>query len=258
MRGRVIAESDTDRSAPVALINQEAARRYWPGEDPVGRRVRFESAGPWTEIIGIVGDVRTETGDGATPPQAYRPLAQGPSANTVVFVRTTSTPTGLADAARRAIRSLDAAILVEDVKTMKQAIYQERSMGYALIGLFVSFAAFALFIAAIGAYGVTSHAVSRRAAEIGIRVVLGAEHGHVRRMVLRQGGVLVLIGGLVGLLGAFAISQLMATAVFGISTLDPLTFVGAPLVLIAVGPFASYVPARRATRIAPMDVLRAE
>jgi ABC-type antimicrobial peptide transport system permease subunit len=141
---------------------------------------------------------------------------------------------------------------------MEQVLYDDQSTGYALITLFVAFAVFALCMAGVGIYGVMSYAVSQRAGEISIRLALGAKAGDVRMMVLRQGGKLIVIGGAAGMMGAVVISRLLSGIVFGISTLDPVTFVGVPTVLMSIGLLANYLPARRATRIDPMRALRVE
>ena len=159
---------------------------------------------------------------------------------------------------RGVVRAIDAGQPVDDVQTLKRALYDEDSTGYALLTLFVAFALFALAMAGIGIYGVMSYAVSQRRSEISIRLALGARSGDVRRMVLMQGGKLLAVGTVLGLVGAVLLSRMLSSVVFGISALDPVTFLGVPAVLVAVGVLANYIPARRAVRLDPMSVLRVE
>jgi putative ABC transport system permease protein len=258
--GRTFTTNDTDASFEVAVIAQETARRYWPDEDPIGRRFRIgvDETAPWVQIVGVVADTRSSTSDERVQPMIYLPFAQNPLATLVVLARAQRDALALSGAVRNAVWSLDPDQPVDDVRTMEQALYDAEATGYALISLFVAFAVFALCMAAVGIYGVMSYAVSQRASEISIRMALGARAGHVRLMILSHGGKLVVLGAIVGLAGAALLSRLLQSLVFGISTLDPVTFLGVPAILGIIGMLANYVPARRATRIDPMKVLRVE
>jgi putative ABC transport system permease protein len=259
VRGRSFAAADAEQSFPVALISLEAAERYWPEKEPIGERIRIRENDPWVQIVGIVGNVRPDDNNDERPsPQIYLPFQQNARPDMYVLVRSGGGPLALAASVRQEVWAVDPNQPIDETSSMEQALFDSDSTTYALITLFIAFAFFALCMAAAGIYGVMSYAVSRRAGEIGIRMALGATASDVRRMVLASGGKLIAIGGVIGMGGAALISRLMSSLVFGISTLDPLTFVGVTIVLAAVGLFANYVPARRATRTDPMVALRAE
>ena len=261
VQGRNFSQSDDEGSFRVAVVSQEAVRRFWPNDDPVGRRVKIglEESAEWVQIVGILADVRSSTGESERPdPQIFLPFDQNPRAAMVVMVRTKGDPSELTGPVRAQVWAIDPDQPVDDVRTMEQALYDDSSTGYALITLFVAFAVFALCMAGVGIYGVMSYAVSQRASEISIRLALGAKAGDVRMMVLRQGGKLIVLGGAAGLVGAVLISRLLSGLVVGISTLDPVTFIGVPTVLLSIGLLANYIPARRATLIDPMKAMRVE
>ena len=261
VQGRAFSQNDDEESFRVAVVGQEAVRRFWPNDDPVGQRVKIglDESAEWVQIVGIVADVRSSNGESERPdPQILIPFDQNPRAAMVVMVRTKGDPSTLAGPVRTQVWGIDPDQPVDDVRTMEQALYDDQSTGYALITLFVSFAVFALCMAGVGIYGVMSYAVSQRAGEISLRLALGAKAGDVRMMVLRQGGKLILLGGAAGLAGAVLISRLLSGLVVGISTFDPVTFVGVPTVLLSIGLLANYIPARRATQISPMQAMRVE
>ena len=258
--GRALGPEDVPESLPVVLLSRDVADQYWPNEDPLGRRIRIGNAetAEWMQVVGVVGDVRS-TSDTERPAQnVYLPYQQDSRAAMDLVIRTAGDPSAVFTAVREAVWSVDANQPIDRIRTVRQAQYDSAASTYALLTLFVSFAVFALFMAAIGIYGVMSYAVSQRQGEIGLRMALGASVGSVRQMVLGQ-GLRILAGGvLVGLLAAFALSRLLGNLVFGVSTSDPLTFIGVPLVLAAVATLANYIPARRATRMSPVSALRAE
>lgn len=260
VRGRVVAAEDTEASMPVAVIGREAAERYWPGEDPVGRRIRIGDARAtdWIRVVGVVGDVRGPEDTEQPVPYVYFPFRQRPRSDMRLLVRGAGDAANLAAPVRSAIWGVDPDQPVDDVETMEQVLYDFASSSYALIALFTAFAAFALCMAAVGIYGVMSYAVSQRAGEISIRMALGAKAEQVRMMILGQGARLVVFGSAAGLLGAVLISRMLGSVVFGINALDPLTFLAVPAVLVTVGLLANYLPARRATRVNPIQALRAE
>ncbi len=260
LRGRDFVASDRAEAVPVALISLETSRKYWPGQDPLGSRIRISNAAEaaWLEIVGVVGNVRNQSDSESADPQIYLPFAQKPNTNMVVMVRTSGDPASLAAPVRNAVWTIDPNQPIDDVRTMERVQYDASSSGLALITLFAAFALFALCMAAIGIYGVMSYAISQRTSEISIRLALGADASQVQRMVLVQGGRLIAMGTAVGLVGAYFVRQLLSSIVFGISTLDPVTFIGVPAILASVGLLANYIPARRATRIDPMTVLRTE
>ncbi len=258
--GRSFSTSDTEQSFRVAMISREAERRYWNGQDPIGQRFKFVTATAveWIRIVGVVGDLASTDQDERPDPAIYLPFAQDVPANTTVLVRTSGDPLSLAGPVRSLVWAIDPDQPIDDVKTMEQAIHELLVGDNALITLFVTFALFALVMASVGIYGVMAYSVSQRTSEISIRIALGAKTSNVRWMVLGQGGKLIDIGSVVGLIGALGISRLLSSLVVGISAVDPVTFIGVPAVLIAVGLIANYIPARRATRIDPMAALRVE
>jgi putative ABC transport system permease protein len=242
------------------MISRESERRYWNGQDPIGQRVKFVSGTTleWIRIVGVVSDFASTDRDELPEPAIYLPFAQNATANTAVLVRTSGDPLSLAGPVRSEVWAIDPDQPIDDVKTMEQAIHDLLVTDHALITLFVTFALFALVMASVGIYGVMSYAVSQRTSEISIRMALGAKTSDVRMMVLGQGGKLIIIGSVVGLIGALGISRLLTNMVVGINAVDSVTFIGVPAVLIGVGLIANYLPARRATRIDPMTALRVE
>jgi putative ABC transport system permease protein len=256
--GRGLTAGDGPETPDVALISRALADRYWPGENPVGHRFRISGEDGWTEIVGIAADVRGMSDTDLGAPNIYRPYRQDPRAGMYLVARTATDPGLLAGPIRQAIRSVDANLPVDAIQTMKRAQYEATATNYALVSLFVTFAVFALLMAAIGIYGVMAYSVSQRRAEIGLRMALGAETHAVRTLILSQGARLLAAGIGVGLLASFGLSRLLANLVFGISTTDPATFIGVPLILAAVALAANLIPALRATRMDPARTLRAD
>ncbi|HEY0003633.1 MAG TPA: ABC transporter permease [Pyrinomonadaceae bacterium] len=259
--GRDFTEADTKDALQVTLIDERLAREYWPNESPLGKRIRFgppESNEPWFTIIGMVGEVRHERLDQATRKTVYVPYQQIPDRQMTLTIRTTTDPTSLVAAVRQQVKELDPEQPLINVWTMEEvisrAVWQPRL--YAI--LFGVFAGVALILASVGIYGVMSYAVTQRTHEIGIRMALGAQARDVLKMVLGQGLVLVLIGVAVGLGGAFALTRLMASLLYGVSATDPATFSAIALLLIGVALLACYIPARRAMKVDPMVALRYE
>ena len=266
VRGRDIAPTDTSDGFLVALINEEMARRYWTGQDPVGKRFRIGSAStrPWVTVVGIVGDVRHNGITGAVKEKFYVPHAQwhksvGNSIRSMTLVvKTAADPQSVAPAIREEIRALDPNLPVADVRTMGEIVgvtlSTPRFTGL-LLGLF---AALALVLSAIGIYGVLSYVVSRRTREIGIRLAIGAGRGQVLQMVLGTGLVLSLSGVALGLVGAALLTRVMRGLLHGVTPGDPATFAAVALGLSAVALAASLVPAWRATRVDPVVALKTE
>ncbi len=271
-RGRGFNGSDTAESTLVAILSEAAARRYWPGEDPVGRRFAVGSSdrfgwfrsppdqfGPeWREIVGVVGDVRSGGFASEVLPVVYYGHRQASVNGPIILVRTVGDPLSLAAAVRTEIKTLNGRVVVTDVRNMKQVVsgtVSEPRTRASLVGLF---AGLALLLGMLGIYGVASHTVSQRTQEIGIRMALGARGPEVARMVIGGALRLSMIGVALGILASMAMARALAGLLFGIQPLDPLTFIVACGFLMAAAVVASYFPARRAMRIDPAIALRNE
>jgi putative ABC transport system permease protein len=260
-RGRLITEQDTINSPKVAVINETMAKKVFPDEDPIGKRMTFGRADnnpEWYEIVGVVGDVKQYGLDQTTTLQTYEPYTQQTFPYMTLVARTTGDPAALTSAIRNAVLQLDKEQPVSNVRMLDKyvstSIAQQR-FSMLLLGVF---AAVALALAAVGIYGVLSYAVTQRAHEIGIRMALGAGRGDVLRLVVGQGMRLTLAGVGLGLVAAFALTRLMVTMLFAVSVTDPLTYSSIALLLSAIALLACWVPARRATKIDPMIALRCE
>ena len=258
--GRPFAETDSTTAPKVMVINEHMARRFWPGEDPIGKRVTMTDWGPPLsgEIVGVVGDVKAGGLDSETRPMIYWAYPQFPVIFDSLVVRTEGDPLNIVGAIKSQIWSIDPHQPVASVATMEQVLANSvaaRRFNMVLIG---AFAALALALSALGIYGVISYTVSQRTHEIGIRVALGARGSHVLRLVVGQGMALALAGVGVGLAAAAALTRLMSTLLFGVSPTDTPTFVAVAVLLSGVALAACIVPARRATKVDPMVALRYE
>ena len=266
-KGRLITEQDKAGSPLVAVIDESFAQKYFPGEDPIGKLLENGNGMQSIEIVGIVGHVKHYGLDGEVPvdPQYYLAFRQVPdeilpiiAGRMSMSVRTNGDPLPLVGAIRQQVLATDPNQPVFNARTMEQVITESiASRRFAML-LLTLFAAVALLLAAVGIYGVMSYSVTQRTHEIGIRMALGASVMDILKMVVGQGMLLVLIGVGCGLLGALFVTRVMSSLLFGVSTTDPVTFVGISLLLAAVAFIACYVPARRATRVDPMTALRYE
>jgi putative ABC transport system permease protein len=260
LQGRDFARSDTHDSRGVVIINSDLARKYFGAENPIGRRLEmgFRSGVP-LEIVGVTADVR-QTGLQADPqPGMFLPYTQYQSSLPLVFVfRSASDQVSAAAAVRQEMRQLDPQLPLYNVKTMDQVLYTATARPRFLTFLLVLFAGLAVLLAAIGIYGIMSYTVAQGTREIGIRVALGAQSRDLFQMVLGRGLRLTLIGIILGVAGAFGLTRLMSNLLFGVSATDPLTFMGVAVLLVIVALLASYIPARRATKVDPLVALRYE
>ncbi|MGH9939226.1 MAG: FtsX-like permease family protein, partial [Blastocatellia bacterium] len=259
LRGRVFTEQDTKNTTRVAVINETMAKRFFPGEDPIGQRIHITN-GPTTyrEIVGIVGDVKQSGLDQDTALQTYEPYTQQPFTFMSLVARTSGDPTSLNAAIRAQVLQLDKEQPVSSIATLDRLVstsIAQQKFSMLLLGVF---AAVAMVLAAVGIYGVLSYAVTQRTHEIGIRMALGAGRPAVLRLVIGHGMTLTLIGIAAGLAAAFLLTRLMSTLLFGVSATDPLTFGVIALLLVTIALLACWIPARRATKVDPMIALRFE
>jgi putative ABC transport system permease protein len=261
LKGRDFTDAEGASRTPVAVINDTMARKLWPSTDAVGGRFRLtdRDADEWFTVIGVSPDVQPyDMTDDAPMPAAFVPLAYSPTFNTGVVIRATGDPAGLAAAARAAIRSSDSGLAIFDVRTMED-LRQSSFWQYRLFGfMFGAFGAAALFLAGIGVYGVLAFSVAQRTQEMGVRIALGAQRSDVLRLVVRQGVTLALLGVVVGVVGAFGITRVIASLLYNVTPGDPVSFIGVALFLTAIAFVASYLPARRATTVDPIVALRNE
>lgn len=261
VRGRAFTEQDDERSRRVAIVNEFMANRFWPGQDPIGKRFRQNVANaPWMEVVGVTRDGKYRYIFEDRDMYFFMPLAQEYRPLRALHLKTAGNPELLAPAAQQIIRSIDPALPVHDVRSMRQTM--DGGNGFFLLNMGALFGGalglLGLVLALVGIYGVVSCAASQRTQEIGVRMALGAQPSDVLRLVVGQGLLLVVIGLGVGLLAALGVSSLMTTLLFGISPRDPLTFIAVPIVLGMMAIVASYIPALRATRVDPMTALRSE
>ena len=261
LRGRAFNAADTEKTTPVALVSETMARKLWPGEDPLGKRLRYygdTKPPPWLTVVGVVGDVRQYGLDTPGTMGLYIPDAQAPSFAGTMVVRTATDPASLVPAIRRELLGADKQMAVYNVQTMEQRLADSillRRFSMLLLGLF---AALALVLAALGIYGVMSYTVTQRTHEIGVRIALGAQTRDVLRLVIGQGMLLTLVGVAAGLVASLAATRALRQLLYEVSATDPVTFAGLALLLVLVALVACYVPARRATRLDPMVALRHE
>jgi putative ABC transport system permease protein len=257
--GRSFIEHDSEEAAPVVMVNQAFVRQFFPGENPIGKRLRTLFGKPvMREVVGVVGDVKHEGPSEATPPEVYVPYAQEPGPYMTIVVRTDADPAATIPAVRSAVLTIDKDQPLDQVATMESLLSESMAQPRFYSFVLGVFAAMALALTAVGIYGVMSYSVTQRVHEIGIRLALGAEQGDVLRLVIGQGLVLTVIGMTAGLAGAFALTRVLASLLFGVHPTDPVTFVAVSLLLTTVAMCASYIPARRATKVDPMVALRYE
>ncbi len=260
LRGRWFRPADRKGAPKVVLVNQTAARRFWPGQDPIGRpiAVGVNDFGDRAEIIGIVGDVRYGGMDQPPDPDVYISYLQSPQDSLIVFVRAAMNPSSLISPIRGEVHALNKNLPVYDVKLLRDRFAESTAKWRFTVMLLTIFGCIALVLAAIGIYGVMSYVVSQRTSEIGIRMALGADAANVRALVLRRGLMLTAAGISIGAAAALATTRVLATLLYQVKPDDPLTFALMASVLGLVALVATYVPARRATRVDPMTALRAE
>jgi putative ABC transport system permease protein len=259
--GRTFTDRDRAGQSRVAVINDAAARTFFPGEDPIGKTIAVGQARGFSqgaEVIGVVANVRYGTIDTAAKPDVYVPLMQAPQSSMRLFVRARTDATSLAGAIRREVAALDATLPLSEIKTMNERVGD--AMWRTRIGawLLSTFAAVALLLTAIGVFGIMAQTVVQRTAEIGIRMALGAERRDVLALVLRRAVVVTAAGVTLGLASAIGLTRVLATLLYEVTPTDPLTFVSVAVVITVVALAACYVPARRATHVDAIVALRTE
>jgi putative ABC transport system permease protein len=261
LRGRDISPADTATAPQVLLISETTARRMWPGEDPIGKRVKLGGVDqPWWTVVGVTGDVHHTGLDAEPDMQMYIPHQQWPFPDDrmVFVIRAASTPAAISSAAQQAIHSIDATQPISRIMPLESYVglsVQGRKFALILIG---AFAAIALTLSVVGIYGVTAYSVAQRTREIGIRIALGAQRGEILGLLLRRGMLLVVCGVVAGVIASVALTRFLATMLFGVQPTDRLTFAGVVLLLVAVSAVACFLPARRAMRVDAIIALRYE
>jgi putative ABC transport system permease protein len=258
-RGREFDRHDDTAHPSVVIVSEAFARRYWPGQDAVGKRISFlADSMHLTTVVGVVADVRhnPNVGRALLAPVVYVAAAQGPWDTMTLMVRTAGSPLEVTSAVQRVIASLDPALAPGNVQTLERMLWSSLSPQRVTAAMLSVFAGIALLLAVIGIYGVISYSVNQRTHEIGIRMALGAQRADVIRRVLRQGVVLAALGIAIGTLGSFAMARGMVTLLHEVSPTDPLTFVAVAAILAAVAVLGSWLPARRAAAVDPAVALR--
>ena len=259
--GRDFIELDNMEGRSVVIVNEALAQRFWPDEDAIGKRLKYgarDSDAPWLAVVGVVGDVKQRGLTRETRLETYRPYARRPEWRMSVAVRTVSDPLAATTAVQSAVWDVDPDLAVYRVRSMEDIVFDEIGAFGVLAGLLAVFAMIALVLASVGLYGVMSYSVSQRTHEIGIRVALGAQSGNVLRLVITRSVLLTLTGIGTGIILALLLGRALESLLYGVSPTDPSTFIGVAGMLMLVALLASYIPARRATKVDPMVALRYE
>jgi len=260
--GRTFTREEINGHSPSVIVSENLVKRFWPGQDPINKRIKFggeKSTNPWMNIVGVVGEMKYRglPNNPTADPDVYRPWTDE-ERDIWLLVRTEIDPASVAPAVRQAIHEINQSIAVYDVATMNDLIGTETSRSRFTGWLMGIFASVALLLAVVGVYGVMSYAVTRRTQEIGVRMALGASRAEVLRLVLWQGLPLIATGALLGLAASFALTRLLGDLLYGIRPTDALTFASVTTLLIAIAMLACWLPALRASRVDPIQALRYE
>ena len=258
LKGRYFDEHDKKGAPEAVIIDETLAERFWPNDNPLGKRLKRGSSSSWWTVVGVISDAKEYSQEKEPPITVYFPFEQVIARNMFLVIRTTSDPTQMTGAITKEIQALDPEMPVFDVNTMDHRLYDSMARRRFSMFLLGVFAVIALVLAAIGIYGVMAYSVNQRTHEIGIRLALGAQPGNILQLVIRQALILISSGIVIGLVGAFALTRVMSSLLYGVSATDGLTFVIPPLLLGSIALLSSYVPARRAAKVDPMVALRYE
>jgi putative ABC transport system permease protein len=261
LSGREFTEQDSQNAPGVIIINETMARRYWPDEDPIGKRIKigyYESDGPWLTVVGLHQDVRQGGLDRPARAQFFRPYNQAAWPVMTVVVRTVSSPGGFINPVKQALARVEPDRAVSGIRTMDEVMASSLTPRRFPMLLLLAFSFIALTLAAVGISGVVSFSVSQRTREIGIRLALGARKGDVLRLVLNRSMGAAIMGIGLGLVGSFALTRFLTELLFEVKPMDPIVLAAVALILAAVAFLSSYLPARRATKVDPMKALRSE
>jgi putative ABC transport system permease protein len=261
LSGRNFTDSDDDKGQQVVIVDEVFAQQYWPGDTPIGKRIKpgpVQSTQPWLNIIGVVGNVKSDSLESQVVPHIYLSTFQAPSYSSVIYARTARDTGTIGDAIRREVQAVDPDVPVYAVRTMEEVVARsmaERRFALEILGVF---AVIALLLASIGIYGVMAYTFSQRIHEIGIRIALGAQRSHILRMALGEGMILVALGLAAGLFGALLLTQFLRSMLYAVKPTDPITFIAIAALLTSVALLACFIPAQRATRVDPLVALREE
>jgi len=261
LSGRNFTDSGDDKGQQVVIVDEAFAHRYWPGDTPIGKRIKpgpVQSTQPWLNIIGVVGNVRSDSLESQEVPHIYLSTFQAPSYSSVIYARTAADAGTIGDAIRREVQAVDPDVPVYAVRTMEEVVARsmaERRFALEILGVF---AVIALLLASIGIYGVMAYTFSQRTHEIGIRIALGAQRSHILRRALGEGMILVALGLAAGLFGALLLTQFLRSMLYAVKPTDPVTFIAIAALLTSVALLACFIPAQRATRVDPLVALREE
>jgi putative ABC transport system permease protein len=258
LRGRTFSDQDQANSPTAVVISQTMANRFWPNQEALGKQVKFVEDESIGTVVGIVGDTKQYWIDEEQRPQIYIPYSQNPGIFATVVMRTSVEPLSLSEQVRQAIWTVDRDQPMWKIRTVGSLVDRSVANRKFLMALMGVFAGIALLLTTIGLYGVISYLVNQRTQEIGIRMAVGAQVGHILRMVLKQGMSYVAIGVAVGLAASWLLTRLIETLLFQVSATDPFTFVAISALLVVVALVACYLPARRATKVDPLVALRYE